>query len=62
MHDGLTTGPCIDTRVAPQPKVSLIADELKGWAERDTRQHLQQLAQQLVEPQQQKLVAAMLGL
>lgn len=44
-------------------QVELIADELKGWADRDILQQLQQVLSQVLETQeQQKLVSGMLGL
>jgi hypothetical protein len=46
---------------ASSSQVSLIADELKGWADSETLQRLHAMAMQLVEPQQQQLVSSMLG-
>lgn len=44
-------------------QVELIADELKGWADRDILQQLQTVLSQVLETQeQQKLVSGMLGL
>jgi hypothetical protein len=44
-------------------QVELIADELKGWADRDVLQQLQQVLNQVLEaPEQQKVVSGMLGL
>ena len=43
--------------------VELIADELKGWADREVLQQLQQVLNQVLEaPEQQKVVSGMLGL
>jgi hypothetical protein len=44
-------------------QVELIADELKGWADREVLQQLQQVLNQVLEaPEQQKVVSGMLGL
>lgn len=44
-------------------QVGLIADELQGWADADALQQLQSAVQQLVvEPEQQQVVIAMLGM
>lgn len=43
-------------------QVELIADELKGWADRDILQQLQEVVGQVLEPEQQKVVTGMFGL
>jgi hypothetical protein len=44
-------------------QVELIADELKGWADRDILQRLQQtLTQVLQAPEQHKVINTMLGM
>jgi hypothetical protein len=44
-------------------QVELIAEELKGWADREVLQQLQQVLNQVLEaPVQQKVVSGMLGL
>jgi hypothetical protein len=44
-------------------QVELIAEELKGWADREVLQQLQQVLNQVLEaPEQQKVVSGMLGL
>lgn len=56
----LTTLPMIEPGSS---QVELIADELKGWADRDILQRLQEVLQQVLEaPQQQQVVSGMLGL
>jgi hypothetical protein len=46
----------------PTTQVELIADELKGWADRDILQQLQEVVGQVLEPEQQKVVTGMFGL
>lgn len=55
----LTVLPIIEPGSA---QVELIADELKGWADRDILQQLQEVVGQVLEPEQQKVVTGMFGL
>lgn len=55
----LTTLPIIEPGSS---QIELIADELKGWADRDILQQLQEVLNQVLEPEQQKVAAGMFGL
>jgi hypothetical protein len=55
----LTVLPVIE---AGSSQVELIADELKSWADRDILQQLQEVVNQVLEPEQQKVVNAMFRL
>jgi hypothetical protein len=47
---------------AGSSQVELIADELKSWADRDILQQLQEVVNQVLEPEQQKVVNGMFRL